>query len=145
MKEYNNYKICPLTMALVSAKHPYYKTIIFDKEGSYLSTQKICLLFDEMKNDLSLPNEGEDFKSTGLEQRTYFFNKEENISSFQTVPVFSDLKIWIFPDHVSSIGNQERPKILFENGETLVLNCSKEDYFTERDSLLNQVNKYQIG
>lgn len=114
-------------MALVNAKHPFYKTIIFDLEGTFLSTQSLTLM---VKNANLVKHK---------EKKTLLVsNEEDGIYGITTKPTDSNESMWVFPLHVQFIGEQVRPKITFNNNETLILNCTRVEFIENRDFLYSK-------
>lgn len=131
LQENNTYRISASTMALVTAKHPYYRSIIFDEDGTYLSIQTIVSMFLDLGiNEYEMSQDAE--KRTNEkhdEQRaSYIIKKEQNIYAFSTKMKAEPDCMWIFPNHVEVIGKHSFPRLTFKNGERLKINCTKEQY-----------------
>ncbi|WP_042349123.1 competence protein ComK [Bacillus massiliigorillae] len=121
MQEYNHYRISPNTMALVPARHPYYKSIVFDLEGTYLSIQTLDMMFTELglhvDKSIKIVNES-----------SYLIKEDADIYAFSTKTKGEPDCMWIFPKHVKSLREQTFPRLTFKNGERLKINCTKEQY-----------------
>ncbi|WP_335502622.1 competence protein ComK [Bacillus sp. JJ722] len=128
MQENNNYRISASTMALVTAKHPYYRSIIFDEEGTYLSLQTIVSMFLDLGIKEYEMSRGKDKYRNNEAQVSYIMNTEQNIYAFSTKMKTETNCMWIFPEHVEEIGEQTFPRLTFKNGERLKINCTKEQY-----------------
>ncbi|WP_050614587.1 competence protein ComK [Bacillus testis] len=121
MKEQLDYHLSKGTMALVPAKHPYYRSIIFDSEGTFLTIQSISELLERFY-------EGGSYLVYQDCLYVAVSNKGEEVVAFPTKEAHEEGCMWIFPKHIEKIKVFEKVKVFFKNAERLNTNCQPSAY-----------------
>lgn len=132
-----HYKVSPGTEAMASIDHITYRTIAFDINGIFLTTQSIHSILEE-----ACLEGGADYKGRikSVRQKFKYFkltplaiDPDNDIFAFPTSSPKNKDSVWIFDMHVHSFKqiSEDIIQITFESGHTVEASISKK-FFKEQ-------------